>query len=211
MPGTGIVISKLAADYLDSSGRCATLPAPKSALQPRQPVAQHAISRRWQLWLGNAASGGPVSTTAGVSLAAAAARAAAVAAAGLRSGLHLAARATQLSFRQRRQQQQQQQLQASTAKAVDAGALCLFTFRGKWYLLATQKMGWCVFGCAVEAWPRLVCADASCVPCLCVPISNASIPCSVVAPHQYTHEPATGCLLCCSFGPVGCPPKPSCT
>lgn len=146
VPGTGIVISKLAADYLDSSGRCATLPASKSALQPRQPPAQHAISRRWQLWLGNAAHGSSVSTTAGGSVAAAAAgaaaEAAAVAAAGLRSGLHLAARAMQLSSRQR---QQQQQWQAGTAKAVDAGALCLFTFRGKWYLLATQQMGWCAF------------------------------------------------------------------
>lgn len=146
VPRTGIVISKLAGDYLDSSGRCATLPAPKSALQPQQSPAPHATSRRWQFWFGNAAHDGPVPTAAGASVAAAAAatgaaaEAVAVAADGLRSGLHLAARAMQLLFRQ--QQRQRQQWQVGTTKAVDAGALCLFMFGGKWYLLATQKMGW---------------------------------------------------------------------
>jgi hypothetical protein len=154
VPGTGIVISKLAGDYLDSSGRCATLPAAKNALQPQQPQqrpVQHDVPGRWRLWFDDAEHDSPVPTAADASVAAVAAtatgvaaEAVAVAAAGLRSGLHLAARAMQLAFRQRQQQQQQQHWQAGTAKPADAGALCLFTFGGKWYLLAAQKMGWCV-------------------------------------------------------------------
>lgn len=149
VPGTGIVISKLNADFLDSSGRCATIPASKPTWQLRLQPVMRAVSLLQQLRGGGGGTQTQTeSAAAGASYPAttAAAVAAAAAASGsLRSRLHAVGRALRFWVSDGRHQMQHivgGGGAAAIAKARDAGAPCLFKFRGKWYLLAAQQAGW---------------------------------------------------------------------
>lgn len=146
VPGFGIMISKLKADFLDTTGHCATIPPPKASLQERSSaskLSQYSSRLRQRLVGGalhHAATDVSVVPEGGRMAPRSAAEVAAVAGASLRSEPHAAASALQIPPSSI--QQQQQPARANGDKTFDPGAPCLFKFKGKWYLLAARKMGW---------------------------------------------------------------------
>lgn len=146
MPGSGIVISQLNPDYLDSSGRCATITPnkPKRRLRPLAHVItwlqQHSHSSSW-------ARPGLTAAQAAVTTAAGSLRSGAhVFLAALRqlptTATHDIAYGTAQDMAGPAVLHFDQSARGPSAAGGDVGAPCLFSLKGKWYLLAAHSSDW---------------------------------------------------------------------